>query len=80
METVIRKWGNSPAVRLSGSVLEAAGYQIDQRVELTVRKGRIVIRPVQQIEYDLDALIEGITEENSHGEVDFGQPVGREAL
>ena len=80
METVIRKWGNSPAVRLPGAVLEAAGYSVDQRVELIVRKGRIVIQPARQVEYDLQALIDGITPENSHAEADFGEPVGREAL
>lgn len=32
----------------------------------------------QQVEYDLNALIEGITEENSHSEIDFGKPVGLE--
>jgi antitoxin MazE len=80
METVIRKWGNSPALRLPTSLLREAGYRLEQRVEVTVSRGRIVIQPVAKVEYDLDALVGGITDANSHDEVSFGRPVGKEAL
>lgn len=80
METVIRKWGNSPALRLPTAVLKAAGYQLEQKVELVVSRGRIVIQPSDKVEYDLDALISGINAANAHEEVSFGAPVGREAL
>lgn len=80
MEAVIRKWGNSPALRLSTAVLKEAGYQIEQKVDLLVTRGRIVIQPSERVEYDLDALIKGITAENAHDEVNFGSPVGKEAL
>ena len=80
MESVIRKWGNSPAVRLPTAVLREAGYQVEQKVELIVSRGRIVIQPSEKVEYDLDALINGINASNVHDEVSFGAPVGREAL
>ena len=80
MEAVIRKWGNSPALRLPTSALKAAGYQLEQKVELVVTRGRIVIQPSEKVEYDLDALINGINATNAHDEVSFGAPVGREAL
>jgi len=80
MEAVIRKWGNSPALRLSTAVLKEAGYQIEQKVELIVTRGRIVIQPSERVEYDLDALISGITAENAYDEVNFGSPVGKEVL
>jgi len=80
MEAVIRKWGNSPALRLSTAVLKEAGYQIEQKVDLIVTRGRIVIQPSERVVYDLDALISGITAENAHDEVNFGSPVGKEAL
>jgi antitoxin MazE len=80
MEAVIRKWGNSPALRLPTSVLKEAGYRLEQKVELTVSRGRIVIRPLEKVEYDLDALVGGITPSNAHGEVSFGEPVGKESL
>ncbi|OQC16427.1 AbrB/MazE/SpoVT family DNA-binding domain-containing protein [Candidatus Skiveiella danica] len=80
MEAVIRKWGNSPALRLPTTVLKEAGYHIEQKVELLVSQGRIIIQPSDKVEYDLDALISGMDAENAHDEVSFGSPVGKEAL
>jgi antitoxin MazE len=79
-ESVIRKWGNSPAVRLPTAALKAAGYSLEQRVEITVSPGRIVIEPSNKVQYDLDELLRGITKANAHDEVSFGRPVGKEAL
>jgi antitoxin MazE len=80
MEAVIRKWGNSPALRLPTTVLKEAGYHIEQKVELLVSKGRIIIQPSDKVEYDLDALVSGMDADNAHEEVSFGAPVGKEAL
>jgi antitoxin MazE len=80
MQAVIRKWGNSPALRLPTTVMKEAGYQLEQKVELIVSRGRIVIQPSERVEYDLDALISGITADNVHQEVSFGAAVGHEAL
>ncbi|EQD74949.1 PemI-like protein, partial [mine drainage metagenome] len=57
MEAVIRKWGNSPALRLPTSVLKEAGYHLEQKVDLVVSRGRIIIQPSEKVEYDLDALV-----------------------
>ena len=80
MEAVIRKWGNSPALRLPTTVLKEAGYHIEQKVELLVSRGRIIIQPTDKVEYDLDALVSGMDADNAHDEVSFGSPVGKEAL
>lgn len=80
MQVTIKKWGNSASVRIPAAVLSAAKLHVDATVEVREEKGRIVIEPVQTEEYDLDALIAGITPENIHAEVSFGAPVGKEAL
>lgn len=80
MEAVIRKWGNSPAVRLPASAIKEAAFSLEQKVNLTVTRGRIVIEPSSRIEYNLNKLIGGITAGNLHAEVSFGKPVGKEAL
>ena len=80
METVIRKWGNSPALRLPAAVLKEAGYQLEQKVDLVVSRGRIIIQPSRKIEYDLDTLVSGIHAGNTHDEVNYERPVGSEAL
>ncbi len=78
MEAVIRKWGNSPALRLPTAALKEAGYQLEQKVNLIVTRGRILIEPSEKIEYDLDVLLRGITPGNAHAEVSFGKPAGQE--
>ena len=80
MEAVIRKWGNSPALRLPVSALRDAELSLEQKVNIVVTRGRIVIEPSEKIEYDLDELLAGITDQNSHAEVNFGKPVGKEAF
>ena len=78
MEAVIRKWGNSPALRLPTAALKEAGYQLEQKVSLIVSRGRILIEPSEKVDYDLDALVRGITASNAHSEFSFGKPVGQE--
>ncbi len=80
MDTVIRKWGNSPAVRIPMSVMRAAQFDLGQKVSVTVEDGRIIIEPVHKVEYSLDSLLAGITPKNAHKEVSFGPAVGKEAL
>ena len=80
MDAVIRKWGNSPALRLPSAVLKEAGYSLEQKVELIVSEGRIIIQPSAKVEYALNELINGINDSNAHSEFSFGAPVGNEAL
>ena len=80
MEAVIRKWGNSPAVRLSSSAMKIASFGIGQRVTIKASKGRIVIEPADKFDIKLEDLVAGITNENVHDAVDCGGPVGNEAL
>ena len=80
MQTTIKKWGNSPALRLNAAVMKSAQFNIDQLVSVKVQKGRIVIEPMVRIEYQIEELLAGITPQNLHGESEFGKPVGKELL
>jgi antitoxin MazE len=80
MKAVIRKWGNSPAVRLPLAVMKEANFSVEQKVTIVVTRGRIVIEPSEVVEYALDDLLEGINSKNVHVEVSVGRPVGKEAL
>lgn len=75
----LKKWGNSPAVRIPAAVMEAAHLSLDQRVEVRVENGRVVIEPATQ-PATLDTLISAITPQNRHEAVDFGAPEGQESL
>jgi antitoxin MazE len=78
MRTNVKKWGNSAAIRLPASVMEAAHLHVDEAVDVRVEDGRIVIDPARPATYDLAALLAGVTPENLHEATEWGSPVGSE--
>lgn len=78
MEAIIKKWGNSPALRLSASVMKEAHLALDQKVSVKVMHGKIIVEPANRKEYKLEDLVAGINPRNTHSEPDFGSPVGKE--
>lgn len=78
MEVLVKKWGNSAAVRIPAAVLAEARLELDQRVVVREERGRIVIEPVRREVFDIRELVQGIRPDNLHGAVDTGVPVGRE--
>jgi antitoxin MazE len=78
MKVTVKKWGNSAAVRIPASVMEAMDLDLDEVVEVREEKGRIVIEPVRQKTYVLDDLLKRITAKNRHEAVDFGSAQGKE--
>jgi antitoxin MazE len=73
MRAVVRKWGNSAAVRIPAAVMEAAELAVNEPVEVREQAGRVVIEPVRRKTYKLRELIAAINDENLHEPVDFGQ-------
>ena len=83
MRTKVRRWGNSLGVRLPREVAQAARVRDGSDVELTVRGGSVVVRPVpvpRDQRFDLARLLRKVTRRNLHREADLGVPVGRELL
>lgn len=74
----VKKWGNSASVRIPASVMAAAHICIDQAVEMREEQGRIIIEPVTTPVYDLDVLLDAMSEDSFPEDIDFGLPVGRE--
>ena len=77
MQVSVRKWGNSPAVRIPASVMAAAGLRIDAKVEIRVDESGAVV--LERADFDLDTALAAITPDNLHAEADFGARVGNEA-
>jgi antitoxin MazE len=78
VKTSVKKWGNSAAVRIPASVMQATSLALDEVVEVREEAGRIVIEPVRQKTYDLEKLLNAITPKNQHESVDFGPAMGKE--
>ena len=78
MRVMVKKWGNSASVRIPASIMQAAHLEIDQEVDIREEGGVVIVAPVRTVKYDLDALIAGITDDNKHDVVSFGEPAGKE--
>ena len=78
METTIKKWGNSLALRIPKALAKEAGLHYELAVELSLVDGKLVIVPIERPKFDLEAMLDQITEDNLHSEVDVGPAVGQE--
>lgn len=78
-ESKVKKWGNSLAVRIPQKVADELGLSDDSDVELQSNGSILVIKPGPiRKKLTLEGLLEGVTPDNVHGEVDWGDDVGRE--
>jgi len=80
MVTKIQKWGNSQGLRLAKQILEEMHISIGDPVDVSTRDGVIVIAPARRIrgKQSLQELVSRIPKNYKAGEVEWGQPVGRE--
>ena len=78
MTVLVKKWGNSAAVRIPAAVLAEAGLEIDEPVEVRQERGRIIIEPARTLRFELKDLLDAIRPDNLHDPIDTGAPVGRE--
>ena len=78
MQTKIKKWGNSLALRIPKLFALDANLKINKVVDISIDKGSIIITPIDEKEYSLKKLLEDVTENNLHKEFDTGAPVGKE--
>jgi antitoxin MazE len=69
MKSRIQKWGNSLAVRIPKPIADEVGVANGSLIEMSIRDGQIVIKPVQTPRYRLDDLLAQITDDNLHEEI-----------
>ena len=75
MKATIRTWGNSLAVRIPKAFAVHMGIDAGKEVELSLEQNGLHIASVGQ---DLDALLEQVTPQNLHKEVQTSSAVGKE--
>ena len=80
MITKIQKWGNSQGLRLGKDLLADADIEVGDAVDVAVREGTIVIRPLRQVRggHSLEQLLKRIPKDYKPEELDWGPPVGKE--
>jgi antitoxin MazE len=62
METPIIKIGNSRGLRLSKSILER--YNISEKVEIILEKGRIILKPIESPRKNWETAFQKMHAEN----------------
>ena len=79
MQTKIQKWGNSLGLRIPRSFAAEAQVEEGATVDLSVERGRLLVRPLRVRKYSLRGLLRKVSRRNLHEEVSTGRAVGREA-
>ena len=80
MRMTVRILGKSASVRIPATMMKAAKIGLDQVVDVSEERGRIIIEPVSAAETALDEMAAAITPKNRHRETEWGAPLGSESL
>ena len=78
MKTSIQRWGNSLAVRIPKSFAAELGVTAGSAVDMHVVEDKLVVERASGGPLSLGDLLDRVTSENLHGEVDTGSSEGRE--
>jgi antitoxin MazE len=79
MRVQFSRWGNSLALRIPAAYARDLNVSEGSEAELEVEHGRLVATPAVDLPvYDLNTLLDGVTEDNLHAEVSTGSAMGGE--
>lgn len=78
MNTTLSKWGNSLAVRIPAQIANEAGLHEGVSLRVEYAEGALHLCPVAEVP-TLDEMVNEITDENRHEEIDFEASVGEES-
>ncbi|MEG4519493.1 MULTISPECIES: AbrB/MazE/SpoVT family DNA-binding domain-containing protein [unclassified Microcoleus] len=78
MVATITKWGNSLAIRIPQNLAKEINLAEGSEVKLVLIDGKLTIEPITRRRYSLEELVEAMTPDNVHNEIDTGVAVGKE--
>jgi antitoxin MazE len=78
MKTAVQRWGNSLALRIPRTYAAETRISEGTEVELTLKSGALVVRPVLRKRHSLAELLKRVTAANRHDSIDTGSGVGKE--
>lgn len=78
MNTKIKKWGNSLALRLPAEFTGKMSLTEDSLVNLSLVNHQLTIKPVRLPASPLEQLVSQIDNSNLQLATDWGKPIGRE--
>ena len=75
MQQIIKKWGNSLALRIPKSIADSGDIRRGSLVNMFIEDGKLIIQPIQGSKFSLEALLSQITDDNKHSETDTGTSI-----
>jgi antitoxin MazE len=63
---------------IPSAIANAIPMTPNSEITFEISNGTLILKAQEKTEYTLDELLAGITPENCHGELDWGNPVGQE--
>jgi antitoxin MazE len=63
---------------IPSAIANAIPMTSNSEITFEITNGTLILKAQEKTEYTLDELLTGITPENCHGELDWGNPVGQE--
>jgi len=77
IQAQVQKWGNSLAIRIPKSFAKQINIDQGLYLDLSTIDGKLVAEPIAE-EYSLQELLNKVTNENIHKEIEAGVPAGKE--
>ena len=74
----MQRWGNSLALRIPRAYAAETKISEGSEVELTLKSGALVVRPVVRKRHALTDLLKRVRASNRHESIETGNVVGKE--
>lgn len=78
MRTAVKRWGNSLALRIPGTYAAETRITEGSDVEISLKSGALIVRPITRKRHDLADLLRRITPANRHESIATGAALGKE--
>jgi antitoxin MazE len=78
MQVQVQKLEQGLALPIPQSLIEATDIKDGTFIESSFNDGKLIAMPVVEQKYSLAELLAGVTQENLHGEIDWGNAIGKE--
>lgn len=78
MKTRIQKWGNSLAFRIPKAFAVDAKIRHNSKVDVFLDNGKLMVVPIPESKLQLEKLLEQVTPQNLHREINTGYAAGNE--
>ena len=77
MTTTVQRWGNSKGIRIPKIILDSVCWSENEELELSLEGEKLIVQKAQKRQ-KIEELFKGFDGEYKPGEVDWGEPVGKE--